>query len=66
MKLNTELGYKPVTFSELTTSDDFWKGCKSCKNYSILMSNERKMCLCTGLVYDQLNDNYSNKKEGDK
>ncbi len=52
MKINTELGYKPVTFSELTTSDDFWKGCKSCKNYGILLDNERKMCLCTGMVYD--------------
>lgn len=52
MKINTELGYKPVTFSELTSSDDFWKGCKSCKNYGILMENERKMCLCTGMVYD--------------
>ena len=52
MKINTELGYKPVTFSELTSSDDFWKGCKSCKNYGILLDNERKMCLCTGMVYD--------------
>lgn len=54
MKINTELGYKPVTFSELTSSDDFWKGCKSCKNYGILMENERKICLCTGMVYDFL------------
>lgn len=52
MKINTELGYKPVTFSELTRSEDFWKGCRSCKNYGILMDNERKMCLCTGMVYD--------------
>ncbi|WP_375417002.1 GNAT family N-acetyltransferase [uncultured Hymenobacter sp.] len=52
MKINTELGYKPVTFSELTHSEDFWKGCRSCKNYGILMDNERKMCLCTGMVYD--------------
>ncbi len=52
MKINTDLGYEPVTFSELTTSEDFWKGCKSCKNYSILMENERKMCLCTGMLYD--------------
>ena len=52
MKINTDLGYEPVTFSELTTSEDFWKGCKSCKNYSILMENERKLCLCTGMLYD--------------
>ncbi|WP_205012944.1 GNAT family N-acetyltransferase [Hymenobacter nivis] len=52
MKINTDLGYEPVTFSELTQSEDFWKGCKSCKNYGILMENERKMCLCTGMLYD--------------
>jgi len=54
MKINSDLGYKPVTFSELTTSEDFWKGCKSCKNFGILMENERKMCLCTGMVFDDL------------
>ena len=52
MKINTDLGYEPVTFSELTASEDFWKGCKSCKNYSILMDNERKLCLCTGMLFD--------------
>ncbi|MBD2770046.1 GNAT family N-acetyltransferase [Hymenobacter sp. BT664] len=52
MKINTELGYKPVTFSELTSSEDFWKGCKSCKNYGILTENERRMCLCTGMLFD--------------
>ena len=58
MKINTELGYKPVTFSDLTQSDDFWKGCSGCKNYPILQDNQRKMCLCTGMVYDTLNDQY--------
>ncbi|MBC6610934.1 GNAT family N-acetyltransferase [Hymenobacter sp. BT507] len=58
MKINSELGYRPVTFPELTQSDDFWKGCMSCKNYHILQENERKMCLCTGMVYDNLNDQY--------
>ena len=52
MRINTDLGYEPVTFSELTASEDFWKGCKSCKNYGILMENERKLCLCTGMLYD--------------
>lgn len=60
MKINSDLGYKPVTFSEITTSEDFWKGCKSCKNYHILMENERKMCLCTGMAYDKLDDEYGN------
>jgi hypothetical protein len=54
MKINSDLGYKPVTFSELTTSEDFWKGCKSCKNFGILMENERKMCLCTGMVFEDI------------
>ncbi len=52
MKINYELGYKPVTFSELTTDDAFWSGCQTCKNYDILTRTERKMCLCTGMLYD--------------
>ncbi|MBJ2174907.1 GNAT family N-acetyltransferase [Aureibaculum sp. A20] len=52
LKINYELGYKPVTFSELTTDDAFWKGCQTCKNYDILTRTERKMCLCTGMLYD--------------
>lgn len=63
MRMNSKLGYKPVTFSELTQSDEFWKGCESCKNYNILMANERKMCICTGLVYDQLDDEFTQKPE---
>ncbi|MCO6501007.1 MAG: GNAT family N-acetyltransferase [Vicingus serpentipes] len=52
MKINSDLGYKPVTFSELTTDETFWDGCKSCTNHDILMRTERKMCLCTGMVCD--------------
>jgi hypothetical protein len=52
MKINSELGYKPVTFSELTDDDDFWKGCQSCVNYDILMRTERSKCLCTAMIYD--------------
>ncbi|MBN2639036.1 MAG: GNAT family N-acetyltransferase [Bacteroidales bacterium] len=52
MKINSELGYKPVTFSELTEDETFWKGCQSCTNYDILMRTNRKMCLCTGMVCD--------------
>jgi GNAT superfamily N-acetyltransferase len=50
MKINTELGYKPVTFSELTQDEAFWTGCKSCPNYDILERNHRKMCLCTAML----------------
>jgi GNAT superfamily N-acetyltransferase len=52
MKLNSELGYVPVTFSELTDDDEFWKGCEGCRNYHILQENHRRMCLCTGMLYD--------------
>lgn len=52
MKLNTRLGYKPVTFSELTSDDEFWQGCEGCCNYDILKRNNRRMCLCTGMLYD--------------
>lgn len=52
MKINYELGYQPVTFSELTDDESFWKGCQTCKNYDILTRTERKMCLCTGMLYD--------------
>jgi hypothetical protein len=52
MKINSELGYEPVTYSELTTDNAFWAGCKSCVNYEILMSKERKNCLCTAMLYD--------------
>jgi N-acetylglutamate synthase-like GNAT family acetyltransferase len=50
MKINTELGYKPVTFSELTQDEQFWQGCSSCPNFDILTRNERRMCLCTGML----------------
>lgn len=52
MKLNSRMGYKPVTFSELTDDDEFWKGCQGCCNYDILQRNNRRMCLCTGMLYD--------------
>lgn len=52
MKINSELGYEPVTYSELTSDDEFWKGCQSCVNYEILMSKQRKNCLCTAMLYD--------------
>src|SRR6188472_3360171 len=52
MKINSDLGYEPVTYSELTNDEAFWAGCKSCVNYDILMSKERKNCLCTAMLYD--------------
>lgn len=52
MKINSELGYEPVTYSELTDDEEFWAGCKSCVNYDILMSKERKNCMCTAMLFD--------------
>lgn len=52
MKINSDLGYKPVTYSKLTDDEQFWNGCKSCVNYSILTSKEFKNCLCTAMLFD--------------
>ncbi len=52
MKINSELGYEPVTYSELTQDLDFWKGCQSCVNYEILMSKDRQNCFCTAMLFD--------------
>ena len=71
MKINSDLGYKPVTFSELTDDPKFWAGCQTCTNFEILKSKEYKMCLCTGMLYDPKkkqekvvdeNDNWFKKK----
>lgn len=55
MKLNTALGFLPVTFSDLTEDDEFWKGCEGCINYDILKRTERKYCICTGMLFDPKN-----------
>lgn len=52
MKMNYELGFRPVTFAALTDDPEFWKGCQGCRNYQILEANDHRMCLCTGLLYD--------------
>lgn len=63
MKINYELGYHPVTFSELTDDESFWKGCQTCANYDILTRTERKMCLCTGMLYDPEKKQEKKKKK---
>jgi len=52
MRINSKLGYRPVPFSELTHDEAFWNGCRDCRNYDILMRNDKRMCLCTGMLYD--------------
>ena len=63
MRMNTELGFKPVTYSELTDDEEFWKGCQTCRNYDILTRNNFKMCLCTGLLYDPTDQAEKAEKE---
>lgn len=66
MKINSELGYRPVTFSELTDDPQFWKGCQTCKNFDILTRTERKMCLCTGMLFDPAEASSKKPEELDK
>lgn len=64
MKMNSDLGYRPVTFSELTDDQSFWNGCQSCKNYDVLQSKNQKMCFCTGMLFDP--DEQDKKTENKK
>ncbi len=52
MKLNTDHGYVPVTFAQLTDDESFWKGCEGCVNHDILVRTGRRYCVCTGMLYD--------------
>jgi GNAT superfamily N-acetyltransferase len=52
MKINTELGYVPVTFSQLTDDESFWRGCQGCVNHDVLERTDRKYCICTAMLYD--------------
>lgn len=56
MKINSDLGYQPVTFSELTQDPTFWDACQSCPNYDVLQRNQRKLCLCTGMLAPSKNE----------
>ena len=66
MKINNMLGFRPVTFDQLTDDEAFWKGCESWVNVDILQGNGRRMCLWTGLIYDaeeQPEDEYKAEQE---
>lgn len=52
MAMNTQLGYHPVTFADLTDDETFWRGCEGCVNVDILKRTNRKYCICTGMLYD--------------
>jgi hypothetical protein len=67
MKLNTALGFEPVTYSEITTDEHFWEGCKSCVNYDVLTGKKKCNCLCTALLFDPVkaeNKKAEKAKEG--
>lgn len=64
MKINTELGYKPVPYSELTDDDAFWKGCETCVNFDILQRANRRFCMCTGLIFDPNDQGKKNILDG--
>lgn len=52
MTMNTQLGYKPVTFAELASDEAFWRGCDGCVNVDVLKRTDRKYCICTGMLFD--------------
>lgn len=65
MKMNTELGYVPVTFSDLTDDESFWRGCNGCINHDILERTGRKYCICTAMLFDPA-DPHRAKREADE
>lgn len=52
MTMNTQLGYHPVTFNDLTDDEAFWRGCQGCINHDILQRTGRKFCICTAMLFD--------------
>jgi hypothetical protein len=52
MKMNSRLGFEPVTYTEIAREKSFWDGCKSCINYNILQSKNRCNCLCTAMLFN--------------
>ena len=63
MRINTELGYVPVPFAELTDDEAFWKGCQGCINHDILERTGRRYCICTAMLYDPAVHDKKNKEE---
>ncbi len=63
MKINSDLGYRPVTFSKLTDDDQFWKGCETCPYYDILVRTKRDDCLCTAMIMDPAEGKKMNGKK---
>ena len=54
MRMNTALGFEPVTFDEIKVNAGFWEGCKTCVNYGILHGKNFHHCLCTAMVFNPI------------
>lgn len=52
MNINSDLQYRPVVYSQLTDSKEFWDGCRSCVNFETLKKKEFQNCLCTAMLFD--------------
>ncbi len=65
MRINSALGYRPVTYNRLTTDEEFWYGCSSCPNYDILRRTNRETCLCTAMVFDPNDSLFTEKQLSD-
>ena len=52
IKINSELGYEPVEYADLTSDDDFWMECETCMYYDVLVRTRRSNCLCEAMLYD--------------
>ena len=52
MKISSDPGYEPVLCSEVTQDATFRDGCKRCQDQEVLLSKERRNCMCTALLYD--------------
>lgn len=52
MCMNSQLGFLPVSYSEITHDECFWEGCKTCVNYNILQQKGKGNCLCTAMLFD--------------
>jgi len=53
MKINSRLGYIPVTYDQITGDQNFWNACKTCPNYQILKSKGQRNCLCTAMLLER-------------
>ncbi|MCF0072856.1 hypothetical protein LZD49_20415 [Dyadobacter sp. CY261] len=52
MKMNSKLGFEPVSYAEITKDSRFWEGCKSCVNHATLISKNCKNCFCTAMLFE--------------